>query len=215
MEPAYLVRYGAMGQVGRFLADPGERFDRGQGVVVRSHRGTEMGEVLIPAPSGTPLEAPEVDGLARILRAAGADDFDRARLAESRRPGYLDDCVRVFEGGAWPIDLLDVEPLLDENRLVLHYLGPHKLDVAGLLAVFRETYRYHVMFQPVGRDGDEDALESDQGQDHDHEHGCGSCGQGGGGCGSSSTSGSGESSGCGSCGVKQLLANRRQPSASA
>ncbi|MGE3820295.1 MAG: PSP1 C-terminal domain-containing protein [Isosphaeraceae bacterium] len=200
MEPAYLVRYGVMGQVGRFLADDGERFERGRSVVVRSHRGTELGEVLIPAPEGPRLESPEVDGLARILRPAHPNDLDRARRAEGNRSTYFQDCLRILGGGTWPIDLLDVEPLLDEDRLVLHYLGPHKLDVAGLLAVFRDTYRYDVMFQPVGRDEDED--------EDDHRHGCGSCGSGSG-CGTGVESGRGGSSGCGGCEVKKLLTARR------
>ena len=184
MEPAYLIRYGTAGLVGRFVADPGARYDRGQAVVVRSHRGTEIGEVLIPAPAALPADG----GTARVLRPAAAGDLERARSAERERPGYFDDCLRVFGSGAWPVDLLDVEPLLDDKRIVLHYLGPHKLDVAGLLAVFRETYQYDVMFQPVGRDEAEAIVEAD----HSHE---------GGGCGSAS--------GCGSCAVKGLVAARR------
>src|SRR4051812_42126306 len=46
--PAYLVRYGLMGHVGRFALDPdGDEVPRrGQSVVIRTDRGLELGEVL-------------------------------------------------------------------------------------------------------------------------------------------------------------------------
>src|SRR5207249_3656504 len=45
----YLIRYGLMSQVGRFLAPPDRDvpFERGQVVVIQSCRGLELGEVLI------------------------------------------------------------------------------------------------------------------------------------------------------------------------
>jgi cell fate regulator YaaT (PSP1 superfamily) len=46
MESYYLVRYGLTRQVGRFASESPD-FARGQTVVIRSHRGTELGEVLI------------------------------------------------------------------------------------------------------------------------------------------------------------------------
>ena len=46
MELSYLIRYGLWHQVGRFASDSPD-LERGQTVVVRSHRGTELGEVLI------------------------------------------------------------------------------------------------------------------------------------------------------------------------
>lgn len=197
MERSYLIRYGMMGQVGRFAADPGARYDRGQTVVVRSHRGTEIGEVLIEVPVRSPAEIPPT-GTARVLRAAGPGDVERARQAERERDDRFAACERVFSNGLWPIELIDVEPLLDDRRTVLHYLGPHRLDVSGVLAAFRAACDLDVMLQPVGRDlPDEDTSAGEP----EPEHACGTCGSGGGGCGSGG--------GCGDCGVKKLLDARR------
>lgn len=200
MERSYLIRYGMMGQVGRFAADPGEVYGRGQAVVVRSHRGTEMGEVLIETPVGSAADVPPA-GTARVLRAAGPGDVDRARLAGRERDERFAVCERVFGNGVWPIELIDVEALLDDRRTVLHYLGPHRLDVSGVLAAFREVCDLDVMLQPVGRDlPDEDVSAAES--DPEPEHACGSCSSsGGGGCGSGG--------GCGDCGVKKLLDARR------
>ena len=210
MERSYLIRYGLMGQIGRFAADPGISFRRGESVVIRSHRGTELGEVLIEERDPTTIPNPDaalpgaaIPALetARILRPAAADDLERAQAASHERDHRFRVCQRLFQGGVWPVELIDVEPLLDEQRTVLHYLGPHRLDVAGVLAAFRAETALDVMLQPVGRDIPEETTveESD---------GCGTCGTGGcgsgGGCGASSAGG-----GCGDCGVQKLLASRR------
>jgi cell fate regulator YaaT (PSP1 superfamily) len=205
MDPIYLVRYGLMGELARFASDSGS-YERGQTVVVRSHRGTELGEILTEV--GTP-QAPSNRGL--VLRVAGADDFERARQADLDRSRRFDLCRRVTEEGRWPIELVDVEPLLDEGRAVVRYLGPHHLDAAGLLETFRAACQIEIVLEPVGLDvpGDQEA-----------GGGCGSCGSGGScgsssGCGAASAGDSPSGGGCSSCGLKQLLRGARRTPAKA
>lgn len=202
MAHTFLVRYGLRAQVGKFAAESAE-FERGARVVIRSHRGTELGEVLAPLtaqPGGATDEA-------RVLRPAGPDDLERARRAERERAGRFEICRELFRDGVWPLELVDVEPLLDDRRTVLHYLGPHRLDVTGLLSAFRSKCDLDVMFEPVGRDVSDDQ----EVEEVEEERGCGSCdlgggcGSGGGGCGS----GAGSKGGCSGCGVKTLLAGKR------
>jgi len=211
MGPAYLIRYGLARAVGRFATGPGPGlgpFQRGDAVVVRTHRGTELGEVLGDA--STSFAAPAGD--APILRAAAAADLDRARRAEADRPAHFEACRAVFEGGRWPLELIDAEPLLDEGRTVLHYLGPHRLDASGLVAAFRDRCGLDVVLEPAGRDAEEPAPEPKVDPDTSEAaaHGCGSCGTSGGGCGSGGC-GSGE---CGpksgGCAVKAVVASRRK-----
>jgi len=199
MERSYLIRYGLMGLVGRFSAGPDSAHERGQVVVIRSHRGTELGEILTEDTSRALANSSPADA-AFILRAAGPDDHERARRADRERDDRYAACRRVFENGVWPLDLVDVEPLLDDRRTVLHYLGPHRLDVTGILAAFRNICDLDVMLQPVGRDVPDDELTDTESTD-DGGQGCGeSCGSGG--CGSSA-------GGCSDCGVKKLLTSRR------
>src|SRR5688572_5145690 len=110
MERSYLVRYGRMTRVGRFRADSAG-YERGQQVVVRTHRGNELGEVLLEIEPRAGEAGPTPDhGPAWVLRAAGADDLECARSAEDDRPRRLAACRRVFEEGVWPLELIDVEP---------------------------------------------------------------------------------------------------------
>jgi cell fate regulator YaaT (PSP1 superfamily) len=211
MESSYLIRYGLWHQVGRFGSDSPD-LERGQTVVVRSHRGTELGEVLIknvPDLAGGAPSSAAAPGIATIVRVANPDDLEHARELERERPRQYDLCRRLIAETESPLELIDVEPLLEDGRIVLHYLGPHRLDVAGFLATLRSSFSIDVLLEPVGRDLPE---EPGKPSDDDPVQGCGDCGSGGGGCGSGHGCGSGADSGshggCSDCGVQKLLSGR-------
>ncbi len=199
MPHSYLVRYGMMRHVGRFRADAETVYRRGDAVVVRSRRGTELGEVLVKSEVGADSASSDV-----LLRAAGLDDFTQAKIAASDRDRRLAECERIFRDGEWPMELIDVEPLLDDRRTVLHYLGPHRLDASGLFQLLRDRCGLDVVLEPVGLDVED---EDEQEPEHADDHGCGSCGTSGGGCGTGCGSGSG--GGCSGCAVKDLVGAKR------
>jgi hypothetical protein len=238
----YLIRYGTMGHIARFRAAPPSvsAFDRGQAVVIQSHRGIELGEVLIrvdepPLPGSfgglEPAESNdsariENAGEPRVLRAAGSEDLARAQQAGELKPARFARCQQILQEGGWPWELLDVEPLLDGHTTVLHYIGSRQIEDATMRARFRVASDFDVVFESAG--GELDSLES---EDFDLEHACGSgCGSGGcgsgGGCGatprsdtalptaSSATASDGNAhppqGGCASCGIGRLLAGRRR-----
>jgi cell fate regulator YaaT (PSP1 superfamily) len=206
MPEQYLVRYGLMSHVGRFVGESGA-FARGQTVVVQSARGVELGEVLLQL-SQEQADSVFTSSSARVLRSAEAADFDRARHLEGERTARLLACERVFRDGLWPLELVDVEPMLDGSRTVLHYLGPHKLDTAGLAHAMRERCGLEVWLEPVGRDAPDDDSQQNGATDA-----CAHCGAEGGGCGSAGGCATGagtHAGGCSGCAVKELMrtANR-------
>ena len=130
----YYVRHGAMRHVGRFAAEGDLALRRGDRVVVRSRRGEELGEVLAEVEAASTGSAPRAPRRQRRgLSRASAVAEDRSRR--------LTACERFFRDGEWPLELIDVEPMLDEGRTVLLYLGPHKLDASGLAQALRERVR--------------------------------------------------------------------------
>ena len=208
MGQSYLIRYGLARSIARFEAGPGlGPFERGRTLVVRSHRGVELGVVVAEAPASFDPTA----GSAPILRDATAADLERGRAAEAARPAHFAACREVFAGGEWPLELIDTEPLLDEGRTVLHYLGPHRLDASGLIAAFRSRCNLDVVLEPAGLDLEESPPEPEA-----EDRGCGSCGSssGGGGCGSGGCGSCGSSAESGGCAVKAAVASRRIPPAS-
>jgi hypothetical protein len=232
----YLIRYGIMGHVGRFSCTPdcGTRYERGETVVIESHRGLELGEVLFVGrqeDAGDGREGSQPTALhedehqerstraerARVLRPASALDLEQSRQLESSRASRFAECQRVLDEGDWPWELIDVEPLLDGRSTVLHYLGPHQLDATPWRARFRVECDFDVMLEPVGADVEEPGLTDSVGG------GCGNCDCGGGGCGSNGSAaphdhgdgaasapgcGASAHAGCSSCGISQLLAAR-------
>jgi hypothetical protein len=200
-ERTYLIRYGIMSQVGRFAALPDcdLSFERGQVVVIQSHRGLELGEVLIPHDKPAPAQGIDDDPHAgpidadsppahlfdrpRVLRLAGPEDLARLERAQELRSSRFDLCQRVLADWNWPWELIEVEPLLDDRATVLHYLGPQNLDVAALRARFRVACELDVVLEPAGTDPQGDQSHAGAFEDGG-ESGCGSCDCGsGGGCG--------------------------------
>jgi hypothetical protein len=206
---SYLVRYGLWRQVGRFAADSPE-LERGQTVVVRSHRGTELGEVLTRI-SSSPEDASPSDlrETARVLRPANPEDLERARRLDLERPRRFELCQRMILAHNATLELIDVEPLLDGRRTVLHYLGPRRLDAAELLATLGSTWEIDGLLEPVSRDGPEPAW-----MPRAEDPGCAHCGSGGG-CGVQRSGGGctagpdSAGSSCSNCATKCVLAAAR------
>lgn len=242
----YLIRYGIMGHVGRFLPHPGcdTPFQRGQVVVVHSPRGVELGEILFAGVDQSGVRHGSSDGpnLAderreldseqgieepEVLRVAGAADLSQARSAAASRASRFALCQSILERADWLWQLLDVEPLLDGRSIVLHYLGPHRLDASLWRARFRAECDLDVVLEPVGLDINDDMTGmTEENEDEGAHHGCGNCDCGdredgrtqsdaagflpddaeqqAHGCGSE------PHAGCASCGISEMLAARRR-----
>ena len=180
-QPFYLVRHGAMGTVEQ-VGSSVDRLERGQRVVLTTQRGQELGEVL--GPVRTLAQAP----------AQSTDlDLQAAARATERKSEWFALCEKIFGEGEWPIEVVDIEPLLDPRRAVIYYLGPFSLEADGLYAAIQEQHCREMVFQPLGVPASASTESCGTGG------GCGSCGpadrdgQKSGGCGSSA--------GCGSCAV--------------
>jgi hypothetical protein len=233
-EHAYLIRYGVMGHIGRFAVMPGceTTLERDQRVVIQTHRGVELGEVLVPAggmsalgKNGREESAGPWTERPHILRAAGPEDLALGQQAEEMRAERFALCQRILQEGDWPLEIIDVEPLLDGNATVLHYLGPHQLDVRPLRAWFRMACDLEVVPEPFGIDPESDLpdwITETEAEDEEGESSCGNCDCGAGGCGTKpepspsdvpvAASGCAPAAhaGCASCGIGQLR-SRRSP----
>lgn len=207
-----LVRYGRMGYIGRFAVDEGsgKPLDHGETVVVRTRRGTELGEVLTFAPQE---DSPSI-ATGTVLRRARPEDHGLARRLEAEQQERFTACDRIFGEGTWPLMLVDVEPLLDEARTVIYYLGPHHLDDAGLREALRDKYGIDAILEPVGRDLALDSSHAGTPTESadDSYGGCGGCGTsegcGSGGCATGTDGATHTRDGCSGCSVKDLVRRR-------
>lgn len=167
MPAGYLVRYGAVPEVARFVAEEPLSVPRGETVVVRTHRGLQLGtlldEIKLPA---------DFDGGFELLRAATPDD--RAAARENHRHAeadFLDFSRRILQWGL-QLELIDVERTLDGEKRILYVLCDRGPDTTKLALQAAAAGLGIVEVQPVSSTGPV-VLPAEGG----------SCGTGGGSCG--------------------------------
>jgi cell fate regulator YaaT (PSP1 superfamily) len=174
----YLVRVGAMGQVGRFRATDAMGYRRGSRVVLRTDRGLEIGDVL----SGDDDEGTaviETDGA--ILRPMSIEDRLLEARLEKRRSEAYEACAAEVANRELEVTLMDVEHLFDGDTLVFYFLGDVTPEVEELTGHLAETYESRAQFRQFT-----ETLTAGCGPDCGTENGDG-CDSGGGGCSSCST----------------------------
>jgi cell fate regulator YaaT (PSP1 superfamily) len=179
--PLYFLSYGVKGDLDRFEAPPELLFRRRQRVVARSVRGLEIGTVLGNADSAAPdLLLARLGG--QILRPATSEDERLAARLRERAGQIFEDARLQAERLGLPIEIFDLEVLLDAKQAVLHYVAWARCDPRGLMDALSDQHRLLVSLHDL-------APKPIAGS-------CGSGGCGSGGCGSCGPGG------CGSCGTE-------------
>lgn len=136
MARQHLVRFGALGWVGRFTPVDAVRYPRASRVIVRTARGLELGEVLVPLDE--PCEHGTADG--SIVRGVtAADDLLAARLEQNRQAAW-EACSREVARRNLAVTLMEVEHLFDGQTLAFYFLGEVTPEVQALTDELAETY---------------------------------------------------------------------------
>src|SRR3954463_4288483 len=149
MAGSYVVRYGQMRSLGEYAGLAGQEHPRGQRVVVRSDRGTELGEVLCAATdrSAMFLENP-VKG--EILRAATAEDLAaEAQLAEIQGRGFAA-CGEFIARRRLQMDLVDVEGIFGRERMGFYYLAEKRVDFRELVKDLARPLQARIEMRQIG-----------------------------------------------------------------
>ena len=184
----YLVSFGLTGEFGRFRAAGPLALPPGRPCGGAQHRGVEIAEVLREAAPGHAHYLPDTSSVncsaVPPLKTSAAEIELRPEPAAFERGRQLAAELDL------PLELLDVEVLLDGLHAVLHHLrdGPRSASFCQHAGA-RIRSAHHI--------GRSDAPQESADHEDEEHHGCGrpNCGQEtGGGCG---TCGSG---GCGTCG---------------
>jgi cell fate regulator YaaT (PSP1 superfamily) len=149
MTKTYVVRYGQMRYLGEYVGLAGQEHPRGQQVVVRSDRGTELGEVLSPATDRTALflENP-VRG--EILRAATAEDLAvQSQMTELKEQGFAT-CREFIAKRRLQMDLVDVEAIFGRDRMVFYYLAEKRVDFRELVKDLARALQTRIEMRQIG-----------------------------------------------------------------
>jgi cell fate regulator YaaT (PSP1 superfamily) len=176
----YLLSYGRAGDFGRFYPVQPLVCRRGDRAVIRTPRGLELGTVLCATAPGHARYFPNTS-VGELLRLAASEDERTAERMHQRSQQIFADGRRTTAEMQLPIELLDVEVLLDGGRAVIYHVRWGECDVRPLVSSLARHHDLQIELQDLSRE----------------ETGCGrpDCGQGKGGCGSCGSGG-----GCSTCG---------------
>ena len=168
----FLVRYGTVPEVARFVDAHDVAPHRGEQVVVESPRGPQLGSVLerLKRTTGSTEADPEF----HIDRVATPDDLAAARqLSQECDIAFDAWCVRIAQ---WELnlELIDLEWTLDRQKLILYVLCERGPDSTKLALQAAAAGLGIIEVQPVSSTGLVQPEPSG-----------GSCGSSGGGCGCS------------------------------
>jgi len=149
MTETYVVRYGRMRFLGEYRGVPDQEHTRGQRVVVRSDRGTELGEVLCRVTEQTARFMPHpVQG--DILRLASDQDHEQeARLAADVQPAFVT-CQELITKRRLQMNLVDVEFIHGRERVVFYYLAEKRVDFRELVKDLARVMRTRIEMRQIG-----------------------------------------------------------------
>ncbi len=146
---SFVVRYGQMRQIGEYEGIAGRVHPRGERVVVRSDRGTELGEILCPASGRTALFL-ENPSTGQILRQATAEDLASESLLADRARAGLAACREFAANRRLQMDLVDVEAILGGERMVFYYISEKRVDFRELVKDLARAMQSRIEMRQIG-----------------------------------------------------------------
>ncbi|MCX5688903.1 MAG: regulatory iron-sulfur-containing complex subunit RicT, partial [Planctomycetota bacterium] len=163
-----VVRFGVMKMVGEFPYSGTAKPGCGSKLVVKSHRGTELGEMLTSTcpNSGCSKSVSRKEMLqyisnsggrdypftteGRVLRIAEQADLTRQEELEQSKHGLRLTAKAAAERIGLKVKIVDAEPILGGATLTFYYLSEERIDLSDLLNELRRDFRQHVELRHVG-----------------------------------------------------------------
>ena len=146
----YVVRYGLMRHLADFASKAGNKYPRGEQVIVRSHRGTEWGEVLCGSTERTREYLGSKDTIGRILRTATPEDERSRDEGLEKEPGVFEEGQRIIAEHKLQMQLVDVELVFGGERLVFYYLSEQRIDFRNLVKDLAKYFKTRIEMRQIG-----------------------------------------------------------------
>jgi cell fate regulator YaaT (PSP1 superfamily) len=135
--------------LGEFTGLAGQDHPRGQAVVIRSDRGTELGEVLCPASERATRFLPNPTH-GEILRLPTSDDQSQEGHHAQDREKYFATCTELVAKRRLQMDLVDLEILHGRERVVFYYLAEKRVDFRELVKDLARSLRTRIEMRQIG-----------------------------------------------------------------
>ncbi len=163
-----VVRVGRMKFIAEYPQSGDAKPGCGSKLVARTHRGTEVVEMLTTTCSnsgcGKSVSRSEMleyiensggreypfhtDG--HILRVATIDDLNRWSDLQSRARETLKDVRRIAADSGLPMKVVDVEPILGQELLTVYFLSEDRVDFRELVRELAAEFKTRIEMRQVG-----------------------------------------------------------------
>lgn len=163
-----VVRYGYLRQIGEFPSDIQQKVGCGSKVVVRTERGTEIGEMLTTtcsnggcgksitrdkmleyfAASGG-KDYPFTEG-GRVLRVATTQDIAEQAKLDEQKQSQLNLAREQVVKLELPMKIVDVEPLLGGERVMFYFVSEQRVDFRTLVRELAHHLHTRIELRQVG-----------------------------------------------------------------
>ena len=163
-----VVRFGYLKLVGEYPYTGSITPGCGSKIVVRTHRGTEIGEMLTStcpnagcAKSVTRQEMLDyiensggkdypfyTEG--KALRVATIEDMNRQSQLESQKPELIRSARARVEEFELPMRIIEAEPILGEERLTFYFTAEERVDFRDLVRTLAEDHKCRIELRQVG-----------------------------------------------------------------
>lgn len=168
-EPETLVvRFGSLQLIGEYKQAGGIKAGCGSKLVARTHRGTELVDLLTTTCSNSGcsksisrsemLEYIEDSGgknfpfhtNGRVIRIATSDDLGRMNELKSRISEQLKNARKLVEEHRLAMKIVEVEPILGEELLTFYFISEDKVDFRKLVSELASKYSTRIEMRQVG-----------------------------------------------------------------
>lgn len=189
----YLVRYGKTGGFGRFRSQKPLELSRGDLVIIESHRGREIGEVISPSTTNIATFLPN-STVGKIFDLLSPDDH-RPHEIQLKATQLINAANEYCIASGMDVSVMDAEVLLDEKHAVIHLAtNPATKDLGELISSLSDNFKLHIYVENLSQN---QTIKEDSSNNCGETCGSTNCNSKPGGCGSC------ESGGCGTCGAKK------------
>ncbi|MEW6033097.1 MAG: stage 0 sporulation family protein [Bacillota bacterium] len=141
------VRFRRAGKV--YYFDPGDTEPAvGDTVIVETVRGTEAGEVVVPA--RVMPEASLSQPLRSVVRKATPDD--QARIEENRRKEKeaIETCAAKIKEHGLDMHLVGAEYTFDRGKLIFYFTADGRVDFRQLVRDLSSTFKTRIELRQIG-----------------------------------------------------------------
>lgn len=146
-DPEYVVRTGALRTLAVMTARRQLRY--GDRVVVRTDRGTEFGVVLCEATSAAVEQLEEPLG-GQIVRQMSPDDEAQWTAQQAKSDADLQLCRSRVEQLGLAMEVIDVERLLGDERVIFYFIAENRVDFRGLVRDLTRDIKSRIELRQVG-----------------------------------------------------------------